>query len=132
MPRQPRPLSSGILGFQGRISLGRSVTRVAGFLPASRVDRCVMPTDPVKADRKPGDDAAAASKGPGEEPGERQRAPRGGWRGRWRRWRSWLPFVVKPLRRGVILLLLVLVIEYLVVPELVGASKDLHLLGQVN
>ncbi len=91
-----------------------------------------MPTDPVKADRKPGDDDAAAIPGPGEEPGERQREPRGGWRGRWRRWRSWLPFVVKPLRRGVILLLLVLVIEYLVVPELIGASKDLHLLGQVN
>src|SRR3984957_15877037 len=91
-----------------------------------------MPIDPVKADRKPGDDAAAASAGPGEGPGERQRKRRGGWGGWWRRWRSWLPFVVKPLRRGVILLLLVLVIEYLVVPELVGASTHLHLLGQVN
>ena len=48
------------------------------------------------------------------------------------RWRSWLPFVVKPLRRGVLIFALVLIIEYLVVPELVGASKDLHLLGQVN
>jgi uncharacterized protein (TIRG00374 family) len=47
-------------------------------------------------------------------------------------WRSWLPFVVKPLRRGIVIFALVLIIEYLVVPELVGASKDLHLLGQVN
>jgi uncharacterized protein (TIRG00374 family) len=48
------------------------------------------------------------------------------------RWRVWLPFLVKPLRRGVLIFALVLIIEYLVVPELVGASKDLHLLGQVN
>ena len=48
------------------------------------------------------------------------------------RWRLWLPFLVKPVRRGVLLFALVLVIEYLVVPELIGASKDLHLLGQVN
>jgi hypothetical protein len=47
-------------------------------------------------------------------------------------WRSWLPFVIKPLRRGIVIFVLVLIIEYLVVPELVGASKDLHLLGQVN
>ena len=32
----------------------------------------------------------------------------------------------------VLLFILALVIEYLVVPELVGASKDLYLLGQVN
>ena len=83
-----------------------------------------MRTDPVKAGRKPGDDAATASQG--------QDKRRGGWRGWWRSWRSWLPFVVKPVRRGIVLLLLVLVIEYLVVPELVGASRDLHLLGQVN
>ncbi|HXO23279.1 MAG TPA: YbhN family protein, partial [Streptosporangiaceae bacterium] len=44
----------------------------------------------------------------------------------------WLPFVVKPLRRGIVIFALVLIIEYLVVPELVGASKDLHLLGRVN
>jgi uncharacterized protein (TIRG00374 family) len=50
----------------------------------------------------------------------------------WRRWRPWLPFVVKPLRRGILIFALVLIIEYLVVPELVGASKDLNLLGQVN
>src|SRR5580693_3412023 len=48
------------------------------------------------------------------------------------RWRSWLPLVVKPLRRGIVIFALVLIIEYLVVPELIGASKDLHLLGQVN
>ena len=48
------------------------------------------------------------------------------------RWRLWLPFVVKPLRRGVLIFALVLIIEYLVVPELVGASKDLNLLGRVN
>jgi uncharacterized protein (TIRG00374 family) len=48
------------------------------------------------------------------------------------RWRLWLPFLVKPLRRGVLIFALVLIIEYLVVPELIGASKDLHLLGQVN
>src|SRR5580692_9998163 len=47
-------------------------------------------------------------------------------------WRFWLPFLVKPLRRGVLIFALVLIIEYLVVPELVGASKDLNLLGRVN
>ncbi len=51
------------------------------------------------------------------------------WR---RRWRIWRPFVVKPLRRGILLFALALVIEYLVVPELVGASKNLNLLGGVN
>ena len=40
--------------------------------------------------------------------------------------------LVKPVRRGVLLFVLLLVIEYLVVPELVGASKDLYLLGRVN
>jgi len=59
------------------------------------------------------------------QPPEKGRRPRGTWR-------IWLPFVVKPLRRGVIIFILVLIIEYLVVPELVGASKDLSLLGQVN
>jgi uncharacterized protein (TIRG00374 family) len=53
-------------------------------------------------------------------------------RDNWRRWRAWLPFVVKPLRRGILIFALVLIIEYLVVPELVGASKNLNLLGQVN
>jgi len=40
--------------------------------------------------------------------------------------------LVKPLRRGIVLFVIALVIEYLVVPELVGASKDLSLLGRVN
>jgi uncharacterized protein (TIRG00374 family) len=75
-----------------------------------------MRTDPAKAGRKPGD-------GPPEG-----RKPRGSWR----KWRTWLPFVVKPLRRGIVLFVLVLVVEYLVVPELVGASKDLGLLGRVD
>ncbi|MGD0555036.1 MAG: lysylphosphatidylglycerol synthase transmembrane domain-containing protein [Streptosporangiaceae bacterium] len=48
------------------------------------------------------------------------------------RWRRWLPKLIKPVRRGVIVLVVLLVIEYLVVPELVGASKDLYLLGRVN
>ena len=50
----------------------------------------------------------------------------------WRRWRTWLPFVIKPLRRGILLIIIALVVEYLVVPELVGASKDLYLLGRVD
>src|SRR5215471_11926033 len=47
-------------------------------------------------------------------------------------WRTWLPFVVKPLRRGIVIFALILIVEYLVVPELVGASRDLYLLGQVD
>ena len=47
-------------------------------------------------------------------------------------WRGWLPVIVRPLRRGVVLFLVVLIVEYLVVPELTGASKDLNLLGQLN
>ncbi len=78
-----------------------------------------MRTDPVKADRTPTDDTAAGS----------ERRGKLGW---WRRVRSWLPFMVKPLRRGILIFALVLIIEYLVVPELVSASKDLSLLGQVN
>jgi uncharacterized protein (TIRG00374 family) len=50
----------------------------------------------------------------------------------WRRWRIWLPVLAKPARRGAIVFVLLLVVEYLVVPELVGASKDLYLLGRVN
>ena len=40
--------------------------------------------------------------------------------------------MVKPLRRGIVIFVLVLIVEYLVVPELVGASKDLYLLGRLN
>jgi uncharacterized protein (TIRG00374 family) len=64
------------------------------------------------------------------EPGtSRDGAGREGTGGRWRRW---LPRLVKPARRVVLLFILLLVIEYLVVPELVGASKDLYLLGTIN
>jgi uncharacterized protein (TIRG00374 family) len=62
---------------------------------------------------------------PGTE--QQERGPR-----RWPRLRLWLPHLVKPLRRTVLLFVLLLIVEYLVVPELVGASKDLYLLGQVN
>ena len=69
----------------------------------------------------------------GERPvgGRPSREPGAGWRG-WRRVRAWLPFFVKPARRGALIFVLLLVIEYLVVPELVGASKDLYLLGRMN
>ena len=40
--------------------------------------------------------------------------------------------MVKPLRRGVVLFIIVLIIEYLVVPELTGARKDLYLLNRIN
>ena len=49
-----------------------------------------------------------------------------------RGWRGWLPLLARPLRRGVLVFILLLIIEYLVVPELVGASKDLYLLGRLN
>src|ERR1700678_222916 len=51
--------------------------------------------------------------------------------GRWSRWRGWRPWV-KPVRRVVLLFIVALVVEYLVVPELVGARKDLFLLNQLN
>jgi hypothetical protein len=53
-------------------------------------------------------------------------------RNRLRRWRPWLAPLVKPVRLGVLIFILLLVIEYLVVPELVGAGKDLYLLGRIN
>ena len=49
-----------------------------------------------------------------------------------RGWRGWLPLVIKPLRRGAVIFVILLIIEYLVVPELVGARKDLYLLGRLN
>ena len=49
-----------------------------------------------------------------------------------RGWKGWLPLLVKPLRRGVVLFIIVLIVEYLVVPELTGARKDLYLLHRVN
>jgi uncharacterized protein (TIRG00374 family) len=69
-------------------------------------------------------DRARSGRPLGADPGTRYN-----WRSRWR---VWLPFLVKPLRGGIIIFVLLLVIEYLVVPELVGASKDLDLLGRVN
>jgi uncharacterized protein (TIRG00374 family) len=51
--------------------------------------------------------------------------PKKGWRARLRTAR-------RPLRRLAILLILALIVEYLVIPELVGASKDFYLLGQLN
>ena len=56
----------------------------------------------------------------------------GGWRRWWRGWLSWLPLLAGPMRRGVVIFAVLPVIEYLVVPELVGASKDLYLLGRLN
>ena len=47
-------------------------------------------------------------------------------------WRSRLRTARRPLRRLVILLILALIVEYLVIPELVLASKDLYLLGRLN
>jgi len=80
-----------------------------------------MRTDPAKAGEEPGDEDADAG-----------RERRGRWHGLRRRARSWLPFIVKPLRRGVLIFVLLLIVEYLVVPELVGASKDLYLLARVS
>ena len=56
---------------------------------------------------------------------DQDRTPRKGWR-------AWLRTAKRPLRRLAILLVLALIVEYLVIPELVGASKDLYLLGRVN
>jgi uncharacterized protein (TIRG00374 family) len=75
-----------------------------------------MRTEPAKAGRRPDDNAATG----------------GRLRGAWRQLRSWLPFLAKPARRGILIFVLLLIIEYLVVPELVDASRDLYLLGQVN
>jgi hypothetical protein len=70
------------------------------------------------------DDAPAASGQP--ETGH------GRPRDRWRLVGIWLSLFAKPARRLALVFILLLVIEYLVVPELVGASKDLYLLGRVS
>jgi uncharacterized protein (TIRG00374 family) len=44
----------------------------------------------------------------------------------------WLRAAVRPARRVVLLFILALIVEYLVIPELIGASKDLDLLGRVG
>src|SRR6201996_5380158 len=77
----------------------------------------------VVLDTRPGEDVLVAD----GEPSGPDGAP-----DRWWQWRMWLKLLAKPARRGALILILLLVIEYLVVPELVGASKDLYLLGRVN
>src|SRR5215472_5058383 len=52
---------------------------------------CVMRTDPAETGRQPGADTA----GDAERRGEQQ-----SW---WGRWCAWLPFLVKPLRRGILI-----------------------------
>ena len=44
----------------------------------------------------------------------------------------WKAVVPAPLRHGILIFLVVLVVEYLVVPELVGASRNLHYLERLN
>ncbi len=46
--------------------------------------------------------------------------------------RSWRSIVPKWLRHGLLVFLVLLIVEYLVIPELVGASKNLHLLSRLN
>jgi hypothetical protein len=78
--------------------------------------------------RSPGqDDVPVTSDEPGAPTAGQGRSP-----GRWRLWRPWLSLLAKPARRLALLLILALVVEYLVVPELVGASKHLYLLGRVS
>jgi hypothetical protein len=73
------------------------------------------------------EDVPVARDGAGTEPNGSRREPGGPGKRRpaWRRF-------IKPGRRVLLLFVLALVIEYLVVPELVGASKDLYLLGRVS
>ncbi|HVT66314.1 MAG TPA: YbhN family protein [Trebonia sp.] len=75
--------------------------------------------------RSSGDVPEESSADESGEPG----ADRGGGRGRWP---PRLRRLYKPARFGVLLFIVALVIEYLVVPELVGASKDLYLLGRIS
>src|SRR6201996_4766548 len=77
----------------------------------------------VALDMRPREDVLVAD----GEPSGPDRA-----RDRWWQWRMWLKLLAKPARRGALIFILLLVVEYLVVPELVGASKDLYLLGRVN
>jgi uncharacterized protein (TIRG00374 family) len=44
----------------------------------------------------------------------------------------WLRRAKRPARRVALLFILALIVEYLVIPELIGASKDLYLLGRVG
>lgn len=49
-----------------------------------------------------------------------------------RLWRKRLARLARPTRFAVILVILALILEYLVIPELAGASRDLYLLGRVS
>jgi uncharacterized protein (TIRG00374 family) len=91
-----------------------------------------MVNDGPGADRG-GPEGPAGAGGSGEPAGDSARSAdgAGGPPGRWSRWRGWRPWV-KPVRRVVLLFILALVVEYLVVPELVGARKDLFLLDRLN
>jgi uncharacterized protein (TIRG00374 family) len=82
-------------------------------------DRPVGAVDASGADGSPAPGSSGGGNGSGGRPN------------RWSRWRGWRPWV-KPVRRVVLLFIVALVVEYLVVPELVGARKDLYLLDQVN
>src|SRR5580693_1692333 len=75
--------------------------------------------------------SGGSSGGSGDGSSDGSGGSSGGPRGRWSRWRGWRRWV-KPVRRVVLLFIVALVIEYLVVPELVGARKDLFLLNQLN
>ena len=70
--------------------------------------------------------AARLGKGSGVRSDQQTGAPRGPGR------RGLRSRILAPLRRGLVLLVLALIVEYLVIPELVGASKNLSLLGRVN
>jgi uncharacterized protein (TIRG00374 family) len=62
----------------------------------------------------------------GATPEESERAPEP------RRQSVWKRRVPRPLRHGITLFLLVLVVEVFVLPQLAGARKSVHLLGNVN
>lgn len=87
---------------------------------------------PVATDVAPsgGDQEDTPRPGPGETEREARREGAPWWRldQRLRHWR----IVKKSLRRGVAAFLVALVIEYLVLPQIAGVNKDLHLLGRIN
>jgi len=78
------------------------------------------------------EDGLSPPQPPEQRPRRRGRARTTGQGERRRGWRGWLPLVAKPLRRGAFIFIILLIVEYLVVPELTGARKDLYLLGRVN
>lgn len=58
--------------------------------------------------------------------------PHGGEEGQTRGAPAWKPVLAKSVRRSLVLVALALLVEYLVVPELIGASRDLYLLGRIR